>query len=131
DLKKIGIDVVLNGLSRAGYFDAVRAGKHNTQNWWDTGTDPDAMVRTLLHSSNADGGTNRNRYKSAAMDKLIDQAAGEPDTAKRAALYAQIQKLAADDAVMVFYNDPYLLYAHVPELTGVMTLGGGNYPNFY
>jgi ABC-type transport system substrate-binding protein len=65
------------------------------------------------------------------MDKLIDQAAGEPDTQKRAALYAQIQKLEADDAVMVFYNDPFLLYGHVPELAGVMTLGGGNYPHFY
>ncbi len=131
DLKKIGIDVNLNGLARAGYFDAVRTGKHNTQNWWDTATDPDAMVRTLLHSSNADGGTNRNRYKNPAMDKLIDQAAGDPNPDKRVALYAQIQKLVADDAVMVFYNDPYLLYAHVPNLDGIAMLGGGNYPNFY
>jgi peptide/nickel transport system substrate-binding protein len=131
DLKKIGIDVNLNGLAQAGYFDAVRSGKHNTQNWWDTATDPDAMVRTLLHSSNANGGTNRNRYKNAEMDKLIDQAAGESNPEKRAALYAQIQKKVADDAVMVFYNDPFLLYAHALNLTGVMMLGGGNLPDFY
>jgi peptide/nickel transport system substrate-binding protein len=131
DLKKIGIDVNLNGLAQAGYFDAVRSGKHNSQNWWDTGTDPDALVRTLLHSSNANGGTNRNRYKNADMDKLIDAAAAEANPEKRAALYAQIQKKVADDAVMVFYNDPYLLYAHVPNLTGVVALGGGNYPDFY
>ena len=65
------------------------------------------------------------------MDKLIDQAAGEPDPQKRVALYAQIQKLEADDAVMVFYTDPFLLYGHVPELSGIVMLGGGNYPNFY
>jgi len=130
DLKKVGIEVNLNGLAQAGYFDAVRTGKHNTQNWWDTGSDPD-VVRILLYSANAGGGTNRNRYKNPDMDKLIDAAAGAADPAKRVELYAQIQKKVADDAVMVFYNDPYLLYSHVKNLEGVTVLGGGNYLNFY
>jgi peptide/nickel transport system substrate-binding protein len=131
DLAKVGIDVELNGLARAGYFDAVRTGQHNTQNWWDTQTDPDGVVRTLFHSSNADGGTNRNRYKSPEMDKLIDEAAGSSDPAKRVELYKEIQKLADDDAVMVYYNDPYLLYGSIPTLENVKYLGGGTLPNFY
>jgi peptide/nickel transport system substrate-binding protein len=130
DLAKIGIEVNLNGLEGGGYFEAVRAGKHNSQNWWDTGTDPD-QVRVLFYGARANGGTNRNRYKSDAMDKLIDAAAGTPDPAKRAELYAQIQKLAADDAVMVFYVDPLLLYGHTKSLDGVTALGGGNLMNFY
>jgi ABC-type transport system substrate-binding protein len=131
DLAKVGIEVKLNGLARAGYFDAVRAGKHNTQNWWDTQTDPDGVVRTLFHSSNADGGTNRNRYKNPAMDKLIDEGAGTADPAKRIEIYKQIQKLAADDAVMVYYNDPYLLYGSTPDLKNIKYLGGGTLPDFY
>lgn len=131
DLAKIGIQVELNGLARAGYFDAVRAGQHNSQNWWDTQTDPDGVVRTLFHSSNADGGTNRNRYRNPEMDALIDQAAGSPDPATRIELYKQIQKLAADEAIMVYFDDPYLLYSAVPSLTGVHYLGGGTLPNFY
>jgi peptide/nickel transport system substrate-binding protein len=130
DLAKVGIDVELNGLAQAGYFDAVRSGKHNTQNWWETATDPD-VVRILFYSANADGGTNRNRYKNPAMDKLIDQAAGTTDAQERVKLYAQIQKLAADDAIMVFYNDPLLLYAHTVKLDGVKYLAGGNIPDFY
>ena len=131
DLAKVGIQVNLNGLAQAGYFDAVRSGQHNSQNWWDTQTDPDGVVRTLFHSSNADGGTNRNRYQNPAMDQLIDAAAGTPDAAERIDLYKQIQKLAADDAIMVYFNDPYLLFGGVPSLTGIQYLGGGTLPNFY
>jgi peptide/nickel transport system substrate-binding protein len=131
DLKEIGIQVTLVGAARAGYFDAVRAGKHNSQFWWDTNTEPDAMIRTLFSSANANGGTNRNRYKSEAMDKLIAEGASTADLAKRAEIYAQIQKLAADDAIMVYYNDPFLLYSHANNLQGFTVLGGGNYLNFY
>ena len=32
---------------------------------------------------------------------------------------------------MVFFNDPVVLFASVPELDGVTILGGGFIPNFY
>lgn len=130
DLAKVGIDVQLNGLSRAGYFDAVRAGKHHTQNWWDTGTDPD-VVRILFYSKNAGGGTNRNNYVNEEMDKLIDDAAAAADPAARLELYKQIQKKVNDEAIMVFYNDPMTLYAHRAALQHPVMYLGGNYPYFY
>lgn len=131
NLTRHGVQMVLNGLSGGGYFDAVRSGQHNSQGWWDTQTDPDGVFRTLMHSSNANGGTNRNRYVNPEMDALIDAAAGEADPEARAALYADIQRLAADEAVMVFLIDPYVLYAHSASLTGVRYMSGGNIPNFY
>jgi peptide/nickel transport system substrate-binding protein len=131
DLARVGIQVNLNGQSQAGYFDAVRSGRHNTQNWWDTQTDPDGVVRTLFYSANAGGGTNRSNYVSPAMDDLIDAAAATTDPAERSALYAQVQKLAADDAIMVYYNDSPLLFGSIPSLTGIQYLGGGTLPNFY
>lgn len=129
DLADVGINFELNGASQSGYFDAVRAGEHNTQNWWDTWTDPDGL-RVLFHSSNADGGTNRNRYRSEQMDTLLDQAAGAADAEARAELYAEIQQLAAEDTVMVYLNDPFLLYGYRAGLEGITWLGGGNLPNF-
>ncbi len=131
DLAAVGIEVVLNGASRSGYFDAVRAGEHNTQNWWDTQTDPDGVMRTLYYSANADGGTNRNRYRSEELDGLIDAAAGTADAAEREALYAEIQQFVADNAIMVFFNDPFLLYGYDSNLSGVLFLGGGTLPNLY
>jgi peptide/nickel transport system substrate-binding protein len=130
DLAQVGIQVNLNGLARAGYFDAVRAGEHNSQNWWDTWTDPDGM-RVLFDSARADGGTNRNRYRSEQMDAVLTAAASATDPAKRVELYAEAQKIAADDAIMVYYVDPILLYASTANLSGVKYLGGGNLPNFY
>jgi peptide/nickel transport system substrate-binding protein len=131
DLAKIGVNFNLNPGSGAGYFDAVRAGEHNTQNWWDTQTDPDGVMRTLFHSSNADGGTNRNRYRNEEMDALLDQAAGESDPEARVALYAQIQQKIADEAIMVFFQDPLVVFGANQCLQGVKILGGGFAPHFY
>jgi peptide/nickel transport system substrate-binding protein len=130
ELAQVGIDLVPNGAAQAGYFDNVRAGNHNTQGWWDTWTDPDGL-RVLFDSSRADGGTNRNRYRNPAMDELLNEAAGTADPQQRAAIYSDIQKLAADDAIMVYLNDPYLLYGSAASVQGVKYLGGGNLPSFY
>jgi peptide/nickel transport system substrate-binding protein len=130
NMAKIGIEVELNGLSRSGYFDAVRAGQHNTQGWWETGTDPD-MVRTFFHSSNAGGGTNRNNYIDEEMDRMIDEAAAEPDPEERCALYSAIQQKVKDEAIMEWWADPVILYAHSDKLDGVTYYLGGNTPYFY
>ncbi|MBA3891379.1 MAG: ABC transporter substrate-binding protein [Gemmatimonadaceae bacterium] len=130
DLATVGIEVELNGLSSAGYFDAVRAGQHHTQNWWDPFTDPNSM-RILFHSDNAGGGTNRNNYIDAEMDELLAQGAATPDPERRAEIYAQIQAKVKDEAIMVFYNDPASLYAFSADLHGVVYFGAGQYPYFY
>ncbi|MFC1961305.1 ABC transporter substrate-binding protein, partial [Chloroflexota bacterium] len=131
DLAAIGIDYELHLGDIAAYLEVVRAGEHNTQQWWDTQTDPDGVFRTLYHSSNADGGTNRNRYRSEEMDAMIDAAVGIGDQEARAAAYAEIQQKIVDEVIMVFLNDPAVLFAGVPEIEGVTILGGGFIPNFY
>jgi peptide/nickel transport system substrate-binding protein len=108
---QIGVKIELHGLSQAGYFDAVRSGKHNLQFWWETDPDPD-VVRILLYSKNAEGGTNRNRYKNAEMDTLIDQAAATTDPAKRKQLYSQIQMKTLRESVMVAFADPLNIFAY-------------------
>ena len=108
---QIGVKINLHGLSQGGYFSAVRAGQHNLQFWWEPDTDPD-VVRILLYSKNADGGTNRNRYKNAEMDKLIDDAAATTDPAKRKQLYSQIQMKALRESIMIGFADPLDLFAY-------------------
>ncbi len=129
DLASVGIEVELNGLSRSGYFDAVRQGQHHTQFWWDPFSDPDGM-RILFYSSNAGGGTNRNNYIDEEMDSLLDTAAATTDTAERLALYSQIQRKVMDEAIMVFYNDPDTLYAYTNRLEDVRIFGAGQNPYF-
>ena len=131
DLNAIGIDFQINLADIAAYLTVVRAGEHNTQQWWDTQTDPDGVFRTLYHSSNAGGGTNRNNYRNDEMDRMIDAAVGIGNPEARAAAYAEIQQKIADEVLMVFYNDPVVLYASIPEVENVTILGGGFVPNFY
>lgn len=130
DIRAIGIDFQLNGADISAYLDAVRSSQHNTQGWWDTQTDPDGVVRTLFHSSNAGGGTNRNNYRSEEMDMLIDTAVGIADPDERVAAYAEIQRKWAEDAIMLFYDNPLVLLASVPNLENVVVLDGWS-PNFY
>lgn len=130
DLASVGIEVELNGLSRSGYFDAVRAGEHHTQNWWDPFTDP-AGMRILFHSENAGGGTNRNNYVDEEMDQLLADGAAASDPEQRREIYSQIQRKVKDEAIMVFYNDPVTLYAYDENLEGAQFFGNGQYPHFY
>lgn len=129
DLAAVGIELQLNGLSQGGYFDAVRQGQHHMQFWWDPFNDPDG-IRILLHSSNAGGGTNRNNYVNAEMDALLDEAAATTDQAERVELYSRIQHKIADEALMVFFNDPDTLYAFTRNLEGVIFFNGGQNPYF-
>ena len=131
DLNAVGIDFQINLADIAAYLTVVRAGEHNTQQWWDTQTDPDGVFRTLYHSSNAGGGTNRNNYRNDEMDSMIDSAVGIGDLEARAAAYADIQQKIADEVVMAYFNDPVVLYASTPDVHDVTILGGGFVPNFY
>ena len=129
-LADVGIHFNLNLVTAAGYFDAVRAGEHHTQHWWDTGLDPDTISRTLFHSSNADGGTNRNRYRNHEMDALIHAGSSAAVTEEREAIYHQLQQKVADEVIMVFMVDPFLLYGADARLQGMTYLAGGNISNF-
>ena len=131
DMAALGVDFQINLADIAAYLTVVRAGEHNTQQWWDTQTDPDGVFRTLYHSSNAGGGTNRNNYVNADMDAMIDAAVGIGDLDARAAAYAEIQQKLAEEVVMVYFNDPVVLYASTPDVHNVTILGGGFVPNFY
>jgi len=129
--QQIGVKLDLHGLAQAGYFDAVRQGQHHLQFWWGPGTDPD-IVRQYFYSANANGGTNRSRYKNPDMDKLVDDAAGTTDAEKRKQLYAQVQMKALNEGIMVFFSDPLNIFAYQKSKASDLALDwSANYPLFY
>ena len=87
-------------------------------------------MRIFFHSSNAGGGTNRTNYVNPDMDKLIDDAAAQPDAAARCELYSELQKKVKDEAIMEFWSDPEILYATSNKLSDVLYYLGGNTPYF-
>ena len=49
----------------------------------------------------------------------------------RSSLYSDIQKKVKDEAIMEFWSDPEILYAHSGKLANVLYYLGGNTPYFY
>ena len=64
------------------------------------------VARTYLSSNIRKGvvWANMQGYKNPKVDALLDQAASEPDTAKRTALYQQFEALVVDDVPIHFIN---------------------------
>ena len=99
-LKDVGVDMKIELLEfgklladlRAYNFVAGRLG-------WSGRPDPDGNVDTFLHT----GGTfNYTRYSNPKMDELLEKAASESDQGKRKALYAEVTRLAAEDAPIIW-----------------------------
>src|SRR5215470_5252104 len=99
-LREVGVDMKIELLEfgklladlNGHNFVALRLG-------WSGRPDPDGNAHVFLHSK---GGLNRVRYSNLKMDELLDQARSEADQSKRKVLYAQVTRLAADDAPYVF-----------------------------
>ncbi len=103
---------------------AVQHGEHDLGIFgWvgDTG-DPDNFLMVLLASKQAEGEVAQNIafYKDPEVDRLLLDAQGEGDRQKRAALYAKIQDIVADDAPWVPLAHSELVVAGRAELEHVV-----------
>ncbi len=106
-LKDVGIDMKIELLefgklladNVARNFVALRVG-------WSGRPDPDGNAYSFLHSTS---NSNYVRYNNPAMDDLLDRARRESDQGKRKALYAQVTRVAAEDA-------PYIWLHHDAEI---------------
>ncbi len=63
--------------------------------------DPDNLAYAGYHSSR-NGGWQNPTYANPAIDKLLDEARGETDPAKRRALYVQFQRTLMEDSPDIF-----------------------------
>ncbi|MBX5443556.1 ABC transporter substrate-binding protein [Sphaerobacter sp.] len=87
--------------------------------------DPDTFLRALFYSTSPD---NPIGYRNPEVDRLLDEARGETDPERRAALFQQVQQTIIDDAVVVpLYAEASLTlikpYVHGMTLTPLGILG--------
>lgn len=101
-LREIGVDMKIELLEHGKLLaDVIRHNFVAARMQWSGRPDPDGSVHPFLHSK---GSLNNMRYSNARMDELLDQARSEADQARRKALYAQVTRLAADDAPIVWLH---------------------------
>jgi peptide/nickel transport system substrate-binding protein len=127
-LKNLGIDVTFKTQDTSTEFQSIQSRKYQLgfSYWTMDIADPDELVTFAVDPA---GGAQQffTGYKNPTVIKLSHQAQQAASQSKRRALYAQIQRLAANDAFLGFlYYSPFR-WAYTSKLHGFFVQPLGNY----
>jgi len=130
-LRQVGIEVRLKAEPPRIFFDAMGKRTFSGLGMYAWVQRPEGVPRSSLHSkeipsaANGWSGQNYPGYANPEMDKALDTAERELDVVKRRALFAEIQKLAADDlpSLPLFFRvDPFVIPKPLKGVTPTGTL---------
>jgi len=116
DLAKVGIKATIESVEWATWLDKVytKADYQSTVIAFGGKVDPSEILGRYVSSYSHDF----IRFNDAQFDSLMGAAAVETDTAKRADLYKQCQKIMTEKSASVFLCDPELIVATKKNLKG-------------
>jgi peptide/nickel transport system substrate-binding protein len=128
ELQPLGIDVTFKQEDTSTEFDDIGKQKYQLAfSYWTMDiADPDELVTFAIDPA---GGAHSfyTDYKNPTVIKLSHEAQRETNPTKRAALYAQLQQIAAHDAFLGFlYYSPYR-WATTSKVHGFFVQPLGNY----
>ncbi len=109
-LGRVGIDVSIRSYEWGTFFGDVKAGNFQLYHLtWVGIVDPDHYHYVFHSQSVPPRGANRGRYKSPLLDQLLEAGRTTLDQGRRRAIYAQVQRLTAEEL-------PYIFLWHPTEL---------------
>lgn len=115
-LKKVGIELEIKPVELGQFIQDWKNSNFDLFASSNAGSpDPDDYFFRTFRS---DGSTNVFKYKSAVVDKLLDDGRAELDAAKRKADYDQVQKLIACEGPIAHLAYGNLVTATSTKLTG-------------
>jgi peptide/nickel transport system substrate-binding protein len=127
-LKNLGIDVTFKTQDTSTEFQSIQSRKYQLAfSYWTMDiADPDELVTFAIDPA---GGAQQffSGYKNQTAINLSHQAQREPSPAKRRALYAKIQRIAANDAFQGFLFYSPFRWAYTSKLHGFFVQPLGNY----
>jgi peptide/nickel transport system substrate-binding protein len=94
---------------------------------WVGITDPDAFRLRFASWALPPEGFNRGRYANREVDDLVEEGAREVDPARRKAIYAQVQKVLAQDPPYVSLWWPDNVAVARPGLEGISLPPDGDF----
>jgi peptide/nickel transport system substrate-binding protein len=115
-LRDTGIDLKVDPLERAAAREAYQQNRYDISFMWFSYGDPD-VLRTIFHSDNVQA-FNRAKYAVPEVDKMLEEAAGLTDAAKRADIYKQIQQRVLKDTAVIPLVDTLVYNAKRAEVQG-------------
>ncbi len=102
-LAEVGIEVEVKAFEWGTFFHDIKSGNFQLYSLqWPAVVDPD-LFHWIFHSEmipsaeNRGRGANRNHYRNPTLDALIDQGRQAIGRAERKAIYAQVQRILAED----------------------------------
>src|SRR5713101_3555800 len=128
-LREVGIALDIRTFEFATFFSDVTHGLFQLYSlrWVGGNEDPD-IFEYLFHSSKfPPNGANRGYFADPRIDALVDQARKEPDQNTRKQLYAEIQRILAEELpyINLWYQDNVLV--HSKRVRNLMLNPSGNY----
>lgn len=118
-LAAIGIDAQIRAMEWASYLEALNQGTPGlfTFGWGSDNFDPDNTAWWLLSSENIPAG-NKTRFSDPHVDDLLKKAQQESDSAKRAAMYQEVERIVHDQVPLIPLNHTYNVDAASAPLKG-------------
>jgi peptide/nickel transport system substrate-binding protein len=128
-LREVGIALDIRSFEFATFFSDVTRGAFQMYGlrWIGGNEDPDIFEYAFHSSKFPPNGANRSFYSNPKVDKLIDQARQETDPKVRKPLYAEIQRILAQDvpSINLWYLDNVLV--HNIRVKNLQLNPAGNY----
>ncbi|MGC2193262.1 MAG: ABC transporter substrate-binding protein [Terriglobales bacterium] len=128
-LRDVQIQLDIRTFEFATFFSDVTKGVYQLHSlrWIGGNEDPDIFEYAFHSSKFAPNGANRSFYSNPRVDALIDQARAELDQDTRKKLYAQIQRILAEDlpSINLWYLDNVLV--HTKRVKNLSLNPPGNY----
>ena len=126
----LGVQVTVEYVDPTRLHEAAReqANPMTLYGWCADYPDPENFLDILFHT---DSDINASAYSNPEVDKLLEQARVEPDSAKRLALYQQAETMLLEDvaAVPYMYSVENVLIKPRVEGFTLMPMGGSYIPS--
>ncbi len=127
-LSKVGIEIEIKSYDWGTFFGDIKAGNFQlySLSWVGLRT-PDAFRYLFASDSLPPVGANRGRYKSKAVDELLQQAENAENIESQVRIYRQVASEIQRDLAYVplWYEDQYV--AHGKRIEGYALSPDGNY----
>jgi peptide/nickel transport system substrate-binding protein len=128
-LRDVGIALDIRTFESATFFSDVTRGAFQFYSLtWGGGTEDPDIFEYVFHSSRfTPNGANRGFYSNPRVDALIDQARRESDQSVRKQLYAELQRILANDvpSINLWYLDNVMV--HSSRVQSLTLNPSGNY----
>ena len=128
-LHDVGIALEIRSYEFATFFADVQKGAFQlfSLRWIGGNEDPDIFEDVFATASFPPKRRNRGYYSNPQIDALLEQGRKEIDHEKRRAIYAEVQKILAEDLpyINLWYFDNVLV--HTPRVKGLTLNPSGNY----